>query len=208
MNETINVKVRLPNRTVLDCVVKVSRNPCRLIFSGPEMQKSEFSKNDLFDALIALRKELGKMGCQILCAGARVDVFPSGMGRDMGRGRKAYVLRLGQPATELLDIFEYAPPEMVGSVEQQRAFHTKWVESLKARHLELEAPLPGEIEEARRHPNGWVYRIVGSVDPNGPVPPEAVIGAWKVDANGEIVGAFIKNKNYDLKRWTDPKRWQ
>jgi hypothetical protein len=29
------------------------------------------------------------------------------------------------------------------------------------------------------------------------VPAEAIVGAWKVDADGNISGVFIENKNYD-----------
>jgi hypothetical protein len=65
----------------------------------------------------------------------------------------------------------------------------------------IEKPRPGEIEEARHYPNGWVYRIAGKFGPNDDVPPEAIMGAWKVDANGHIVGDFIVNKNYDPDRW-------
>jgi hypothetical protein len=66
---------------------------------------------------------------------------------------------------------------------------------------EIEKPLPGEIEEARGNPNGWVYRIAGSFAPNENVPPEAIVGAWKVDARGHITGGFVVNKNYNPNRW-------
>ena len=39
-----------------------------------------------------------------------------------------------------------------------------------------ETQTPGEIAEATRHPNGYVYRISARIgDPNGRVPPEAII---------------------------------
>jgi len=56
--------------------------------------------------------------------------------------------------------------------------------------------MPGEIEEAKRHPNGWVYRIKGVFGPNDAVPPAAIVGAWKVDAEGKIVGEFIPNSKF------------
>lgn len=62
-------------------------------------------------------------------------------------------------------------------------------------------PFPEEADEAKRTPNGWVYRIAGQFDSTESVPPKAVVGAWKVDSEGEIVGDFIKNKNYDVRRW-------
>ncbi len=65
----------------------------------------------------------------------------------------------------------------------------------------FEGPLPGEIEEAKRNPDGWVYRIAGKFEEQERVPPEAIIGAWKVDNRGCIVGGFIRNENYDPQRW-------
>jgi hypothetical protein len=62
-------------------------------------------------------------------------------------------------------------------------------------------PSRGEIEEARRYPSGFVYRVSGHLDPNGHVPPEAIAGCWKVDAAGNIVGEFIPNPNHDPVRW-------
>ena len=70
---------------------------------------------------------------------------------------------------------------------------------------EMEKPLHGEIEEAKRCPNGYVYRIAGQFGPNDRVPPEAIVGAWKVDAHGKIVGLFVRNKNYDPVRWPSLK---
>jgi hypothetical protein len=52
------------------------------------------------------------------------------------------------------------------------------------------------INEAQRHPNGWVYKIDGRFGPDDHVPPEYIVGAWKVDATGEITGEFIENPNY------------
>lgn len=65
----------------------------------------------------------------------------------------------------------------------------------------VEAPLLGEIAAAKNKPNGWVYRIAGNFGLNESTPPEAIVGAWKVDALGRIAGEFIMNKNYDSVRW-------
>jgi len=66
---------------------------------------------------------------------------------------------------------------------------------------ETARPFQGEVEEALKHPNGHVYRIAGKFGPNDGVPPEAIVGAWKVDQSGKIVGAFIANPKYDPRRW-------
>lgn len=65
----------------------------------------------------------------------------------------------------------------------------------------MKAPLPGEIAEAKSNPGGWVYRIAGKFGPTEAVPPEAIVGAWKVGDNGLIVGEFIVNGGYDPERW-------
>lgn len=66
---------------------------------------------------------------------------------------------------------------------------------------EMTKPSPGEVAEAKRHPNGWVYRIAGKFHDNERIPAEAVVGAWQVDANGNIIGSFVPNENYDAKKW-------
>ena len=57
-------------------------------------------------------------------------------------------------------------------------------------------PEAGEIAEAALNPGRWVYRISGAYGPNDRVPPEAVVGAWKVGDDGQIVGDFVPNPNF------------
>ena len=59
-------------------------------------------------------------------------------------------------------------------------------------------PTQAAIEEAKRTPNAWVYAIEGDFGDDA-VPPEAIVGAWKTDARGEIVGEFIPNPNHKPK---------
>lgn len=49
----------------------------------------------------------------------------------------------------------------------------------------MDTPLPGEIDEAKRNPDGCVYRIAGHFGPNDAVPPEAIIGVrkWGLSTN-------------------------
>ena len=58
-----------------------------------------------------------------------------------------------------------------------------------------------EIDEAKKHPNGWLYRIASSCGQTANVAPEAIQGAWKVDEAGRIEGAFISNPKYNKERW-------
>ena len=60
------------------------------------------------------------------------------------------------------------------------------------------------VAEALANPNGWVYEIDGSFDKNEAIPPQAIKGAWKVNAKGIITGEFVENPNYvDLKNLDD-----
>jgi hypothetical protein len=54
------------------------------------------------------------------------------------------------------------------------------------------------IQAAKDMPNGWVYQIDGKykIPSTSPIPPEAILGAWKVNSSGEIIGSFIPNPNY------------
>lgn len=52
------------------------------------------------------------------------------------------------------------------------------------------------IQAARSSPNGWVYKIAGSFSKDEDVPPESIVGAWKVDENGNLTGEFITNPRY------------
>ena len=50
---------------------------------------------DQFECLLRLRTELEPLGYRTLVNGARLDVWPSGMARQMAAGRKCYVLTMG-----------------------------------------------------------------------------------------------------------------
>jgi hypothetical protein len=83
---------------------------------------------DLFDAQQHARIQLEEHGALLLCQGSRPNVWPSGMLRSAGSGRKAYVMAL-ERTTEmppLVDIFDPAAAEEVATVEEQRAFFRKW----------------------------------------------------------------------------------
>lgn len=65
-------------------------------------------------------------------------------------------------------------------------------------------PTEQEMMAALMRPDGYVMRIHRSLDPAGEIPREAIIGAWKVNGRGRIVGDFIVNPDYDPVRWPDP----
>lgn len=78
---------------------------------------------DLFECLVQVREELEVDGLQICCQGARRNVYPSGMSRQMSGGRFAYLIRSAGPATldDRVDIFDSARIDDVTTVGEQLA---------------------------------------------------------------------------------------
>lgn len=86
---------------------------------------------DYFEALQIIRRRiLEPRGLIPICYGASLNVWPSGMSRDMGRGRKAYKKELGAPATDLVGIFEVGPDVIPATVARQEEFHSDWIASI------------------------------------------------------------------------------
>lgn len=54
-------------------------------------------------------------------------------------------------------------------------------------------------KEALKNPNGYVYVIDEEYRDKDDVPPEAILGTWKVNEKGIIDGPFIPNPNYKTK---------
>ena len=81
--------------------------------------------SDAFEALCLLREELEPQGWRIGVAGARIDVWPSGMARDQGGGQVAYRWE-GRVPVDRVDTFAPADPATTVTVaEQQGAVETQ-----------------------------------------------------------------------------------
>lgn len=87
---------------------------------------------EVFGALIQLRLQLEKNARLLLCNAARKDAYPSRMLLEMGGGRKSYLLRQGKPASkeDLIDVFDPATYDQVGTVAEQRQGYEAWLRSL------------------------------------------------------------------------------
>jgi hypothetical protein len=57
-------------------------------------------------------------------------------------------------------------------------------------------PDTAAIEAAKQNANGWVYKIDFQYPSQDQVPHEAIVGAWKVNAQGVIEGEFVPNARY------------
>jgi hypothetical protein len=114
-----------------DTESEFSKIACRILLSLPD-RDIECHDRDYFEAFCRIRERLETVGIKPLCYGASRNVFPSGMGRDMGLGLRAYQLKLGcQPTmVDLVNIFERGPDVEPVTVEIQEEFFRTWVESI------------------------------------------------------------------------------
>ncbi|MEM7272920.1 MAG: hypothetical protein AAF547_07585 [Actinomycetota bacterium] len=85
--------------------------------------------HNMFATLIELRRQLDPLNIKLCCQGARTQAAISGMAADMGRGMMVYRIEHGRPArqADLVDVFVPAPPEEIGTVEEQAAYRRAWM---------------------------------------------------------------------------------
>jgi Clp amino terminal domain, pathogenicity island component len=91
----------------------------------------EVGANDMFEALVRIRERLEPHGWFIAVQGSRLDTFPSGMQRDMAGGLSLYVMRIGEPARDVVKTFDEADPSTLATVAAQRQHVEKWARSLQ-----------------------------------------------------------------------------
>jgi hypothetical protein len=85
--------------------------------------------SDFFQALCDVRAQLASDNLIPFCYGASLDVYPSRMARDMGRGLRAYKMTKGKQAemVDLVNIFDEGPDIIPASVEAQEQFFRDWL---------------------------------------------------------------------------------
>jgi hypothetical protein len=83
---------------------------------------------DYFACLISVRRELEAEGLVVCCQGARKNVWPSGMDRDMGAGLVAHVLTIGRKPRrdEHVRVLAPADAELIGTVTEQEQYFEAW----------------------------------------------------------------------------------
>jgi hypothetical protein len=65
--------------------------------------------------------------------------------------------------------------------------------------IDITQPSEEAKKEALKNPDGYVYVIDAEYQGKEDVPAQSILGAWKVNEKGIIVGAFIPNPNYKTK---------
>lgn len=82
--------------------------------------------------------------------------------------------------------------------------------SYPASSQESEGPqFPEELREmAEQNAGGWVYDVAAELRGNQAAPPEHVIGAWRIDADGSPSGEYVANPYYlPFRRRGRFRRW-
>lgn len=89
------------------------------------------SAYDYFEAFSKIRIQLEQQNLLPNCYAASLNVWPSGMSRDMGGGLKVYKMQLGKPPTrdESADIFDTGEDVKPVSVAEQKDFKNQWFKS-------------------------------------------------------------------------------
>jgi len=105
---------------------------CRLVIACPVgSEERHFDASDYYECLRAFRRVIEHEGFGVLCQGARPNVCPSPMARDMGELRHT----LGEPAFTLVRTID--PVEdiaSVGTVEEEVEFMRRHWELFKRRY--------------------------------------------------------------------------
>lgn len=109
---------------VEDCWLTFPTEPPWFIHAeSDKLGPMQVKGSDLFECLSQIRTVAEQIGYRLACNGSRIDVWPSGMARDMAGARMAYLLSPGRK--ELVDIFDGAPFDKLATIEEQKERYQK-----------------------------------------------------------------------------------
>ncbi|MBC8954578.1 hypothetical protein [Xenorhabdus sp. PB62.4] len=112
-------------------LLSTDNRECFLRISISDIYQNEFSGTDFFDCFAKLRSERKEV--IFLCKGAKINVYPSGMARDMALGMAAYEFNLGEEVSRenLVGTFDFEANDVAVSPNEQREYFHQWVESVR-----------------------------------------------------------------------------
>lgn len=104
----------------------------RLTCRAPDGRCWAVEAGDVFSCLMELRRQAEPAGVQLCCQGSRRDAWSSGMQRDMGQGLSVYLLEGIPRGQRPPQVPTLAPvtAELAVTVEEQLAWHERWLASL------------------------------------------------------------------------------
>lgn len=103
---------------------------CIIQLNTPGKPQLTAEGDDFFDFFKALRR-LDK-SITYFCKGAKINVLPSRMTRQMTMGLSAYETTLGVPALKdnLVNIFDYENEDLASDPLEQDQYEARWFSSL------------------------------------------------------------------------------
>lgn len=109
----------------------ITEDTCSLTIKlrgGRELTSDDF---DVFQCLRNIRSE--NKDVIFLCKGAKRNVYPSNMTRQMARGVIAYEYKNSEPAKDdcLVNIFDFDDVDVDTTPKEQELNHRAWIESLR-----------------------------------------------------------------------------
>ncbi|MDE9566365.1 hypothetical protein KKI93_20585 [Xenorhabdus bovienii] len=112
-------------------LISTEKRECFLRISIADIYQGEFPSTDFFACFAKLREELKDV--IFLCKGAKINVYPSGMARDMALGMAAYEFSLGKEVgrEDLVGTFDFEANDVAVSPNEQREYFYKWSESVR-----------------------------------------------------------------------------
>ncbi len=132
-DEQYIVSAILPDGRAVKGVFRLSEEEQDVSLSFELLSRNLNAKaSDYFEAMVDIRRELEKDGVLLHCYGASKNVYPSGMGRDMGAGLKAYKMILGEQARmeDLVFIFDTGDDVKPATVSEQKEFFERWLKEV------------------------------------------------------------------------------
>lgn len=112
-----------------------TRPPWTMKLASTVFESEFIEANDLFECLRIARKNLEERGYKVLCKGAKKNVHPSSLQREMTGGLSAYELTMENfgKSERMVNIFDEAEPEEVDTVDCQLEYYQRWLNRLRKR---------------------------------------------------------------------------
>jgi hypothetical protein len=131
MKVPITLKASSDNATLIDAQLYVETGNAPYVkLTYGEFDSGIIHGTFVYQAMQNLHLVLDQKGIKLLCNCFRYDVRPSGMSIDMGGGIRAYKMRMGEAASETVNIFDSTDDiNSIVSLEEQKSFFLKWLES-------------------------------------------------------------------------------
>lgn len=132
MKETKVVNILMSGKkSEVSLILSNDKRKCLINAVFPNGENFDAESSDYFSALVYIRNKYPNY--IFLCKGAKKNVYPSGMSRDMGGGVIAYELTLGKRAEikDMVNIFDYDDDNVDCTPQQQQEFFNQWLISIR-----------------------------------------------------------------------------